>query len=290
MTSKAQEETMIHCKDVIKSFDGKKVLKGISLDIFEGQIFGLLGPSGAGKTTLIKILTGQILHDGGELKVLGKEVARLTGADKKMFGIMMDQFGIYERLSCFDNLKIFADIYGVPRHRILEILDRVGLAESTKKSASNLSKGMAARLRLARVLLHEPKIIFLDEPTSGLDPRSMRAIHKLILEKKKEGCTIFLTTHNMEEASALCDRVALLNDGTIVESGSPEEICRKFNHRKSFLIHLFSGEDMELPDNKDSAQKIYELMAEGKIETIHSSEPNLETVFLEITGRKLEED
>ena len=281
---------MINAKGICKSFADKKVLSGIDLDIKPGTIFGLLGPSGAGKTTLIKIITGQIGFDSGEVTVFGKSVNDLTGEDKKQIGIMMDNHGMYERLSCADNLKIFADIYGVDHKRINEALYNVGLSDSAKKSAMKLSKGMRARLQLARVLMISPKILFLDEPTSGLDPMTMKYIHKLILDCRDSGCTIFLTTHNMEEAAVLCDEVALLNEGRIVERGAPEEICRRYNHQKTIKLHLTTGEDIKLPHGKTSADKISDLMEKGKIETIHSSEPTLETVFIELTGRKIESE
>ena len=280
---------MIQCLNVYKRFAGKEVLSGVNIDIPDGQIFGLLGPSGAGKTTLIKILTGQLGFDSGRVTVLDKDVKALNGEDKKKIGIMMDRFGVYERFSCADNLKVFADIYGVPQSRIKEVLEQVGLADAYHTRAVNLSKGMRARLCLARVFMHDPKILFLDEPTSGLDPQTIKQIHRIIRDKKESGCTIFLTTHNMEEAASLCGRVALLNEGKIVESGAPEEICRKYNHQKKIMIHLSSGKDEELTHTPGAADEICRLMKEGKIETIHSSEPDLETVFLELTGRKLEE-
>ena len=280
---------MITCRDIYKSFGEKPVLSGIDLEVSDGMIFGLLGPSGAGKTTLIKILTGQLKADSGNARILDKDVNELTGNDRKKIGIMMDIFGVYERLSCRDNLKIYADIFGVSENRINEILRLVCLEEAAKRPARNLSKGMRARLQIARAFLQDPKVLFLDEPTSGLDPTSMRAIHKIILEKKKEGCTIFLTTHNMEEASVLSDKVALLNEGKIVECGEPKEICRKYNHQKKIIIHLSTGKDIEVPHDPDSSGKIKEYMDTGMVETIHSSEPSLETVFLELTGRKIEE-
>ena len=281
---------MIKCRELYKSFDSREVLKGINLDIRKGSIFGLLGPSGAGKTTLIKILTGQIRYDSGTVRVFEKEPDCLSGKDKKKFGIMMEDFGIYERFSCGDNLSVYADIYGVSRDRIKYVLREVGLEDAYKKPASNLSKGMKARLQLARAFIHEPEIIFLDEPTSGLDPQTMRRIHRIILDKKNAGCTVFLTTHNMEEATKLCDKVALLNEGEIVEEGKPEDLCRRYDHQKKIKIHLSDGEDMELDRSETAAEKVSKLLMTGRLETIHSTEPTLESVFLELTGRNLEED
>ena len=279
---------MINAKGISKSFADKKVLSGIDLDIKPGTIFGLLGPSGAGKTTLIKIITGQMGFDSGEVSVFGKSVTELNGEEKKQIGIMMDDHGVYDRLTVADNLKIFCDIYGVPYSAIGSALKEVGLSDSAKKPAMKLSKGMLARLKLARVFMVSPKILFLDEPTSGLDPMTMKYIHKLILERRNAGCTVFLTTHNMEEATVLCDEVALLNEGKIVDRGAPSDICRRYNHQKTINIHLKTGEDISFAHDAESAEKISSLIEQGKVETIHSSEPTLETVFIELTGRKLE--
>lgn len=281
---------MIRANRICKSFAGKEVLSGIDLDIKPGMIFGLLGPSGAGKTTLIKVITGQLDSDSGNVSVFGKNVSDLTGTDKKQIGIMMDEHGIYERLSCTDNLKVFADIYGISHSKIMPALEEVGLKEAAGKPAMKLSKGMRARLRLARVFMVSPKLIFLDEPTSGLDPMTMKYIHKLILSRKAAGCTVFLTTHNMEEAAALCDEVALLNEGKIVDKGNPSDICRRYDHKKTVSIHLKTGEDLNLDYSEGSADRICALLRQGMIETIHSSEPTLETVFIELTGRNLESD
>lgn len=284
-----EDSDMISCTDLCKSFGDRKVLDGINLEINKGSIVGLLGPSGAGKTTMIKILTGQLDASKGSIEIFGKDIRALSGNDKKKFGIMMDNFGVYERFSCMDNLMIYADIYGVSKETVSNILDDIGLGDAKKRPASALSKGMKARLRLARAFIQKPEIIFLDEPTSGLDPQSMKAVHKMIIDKKKEGCTIFLTTHNMEEASKLCDEIFLLNEGKIVERGKPEEICRRYNKLKKIRIHLADGEDIELSAGSESAEEVCKLMTSGKVETIHSTEPTLETVFLELTGRGLQE-
>lgn len=277
----------IEIKEICKSFGEKKVLDGISFSVENGEILGLLGPSGAGKTTLIRILTGQLKGERGEALVNGINSSELTGRECRQFGIMMDDFGLYERLSCFDNLKVFAGIYGIGKSRIYEVLEAVGLGNSAKKAASELSKGMSSRLRLARVLLHNPDILFLDEPTSGLDPATAEEIQGLILAEKAKGRTIFLTTHNMAEAEKLCENIALLDEGKIVEYGNPQEICRRYNHRKMLKIHLKSGEDMEISHDEKSAEIVAKMLKDGTAETIHTSEPTLETVFMTITGKEL---
>ncbi|MBE5877441.1 MAG: ABC transporter ATP-binding protein [Lachnospiraceae bacterium] len=281
-------ENVIKIHEIEQTFGEKTVLKNINMEIAKGEILGLLGPSGAGKTTLIKILTGQLKPSKGKAWVFGKEATTLTGKDYRKIGMMMDNFGLYERMSCYDNLLFFSKVYGISKKKIEGALERVGLSEAKKTLASNLSKGMKSRLLLARVLMAEPEILFLDEPTSGLDPATTEEIHKVIREEQAKGVTVFLTTHNMAEAYKLCNHIALLNDGDIVEYGEPEEICRRYNHQKRIKLHLFNGEDMELAHDNESFDVLAKYWKENAIETIHSTEPNLETVFMELTGRKLD--
>lgn len=280
-------EKSIVISSITKVFSEKTVLDSINLEIKKGEIFGLLGPSGAGKTTLIKILTGQLKAEQGNSIINGVDSQKLTGKDYSGFGIMMDNFGVYERLSCFDNLKIFARIYQINNDKINEALEAVGLSDARKTAASDLSKGMRSRLRLARVFMINPEILFLDEPTSGLDPATADEIQKMILAEKEKGKTIFLTTHTMTEAEKLCDNIALLNEGKIVEYGSPKEICRRYNHQKKIRIHLTDGTDQEISHDENSAGLIADLLKSGRAETIHTTEPNLETVFMELTGKEL---
>ena len=281
-------EAIIAADNIVKSFDGKRVLDGLSFNVIKGQIFGLLGPSGAGKTTLIKLLTGQLKRDLGAVKINGVNVDKLTGEDHRKFGIMMDNFGVYERLSCYDNLKIFAEIYGVKNSEISSTLEKVGLYHARKTPAAKLSKGMKSRLRLARVFMIDPEILFLDEPTSGLDPASANEIHRMILAEKDKGKTIFLTTHTMTEAEKLCDDLVMISEGRIAERGAPREICRRYDHKRMLKIHLADGSDIELPHDKTAAETIAELIKSGRAQTIHTTEPDLETVFTELTGKELE--
>jgi len=215
---------MIEMNHVRKSFGAHTVLDDLSLAVGERQIFGLLGPSGAGKTTIINILTGQLDADSG--------VHDMDAAPSDV-GLMLDEDGLYVRLTCLENLAVFATIYGLGKAAPLEALRSVGLEEAANKPVRQLSSGMRQRLALARAILHHPKVLFLDEPTSGLDPSTARGIHQLILAQRDRGATIFLTTHNMDEAVDLCDEVALLNHGQIVEHGTPADICQRHHAIKT---------------------------------------------------------
>ena len=279
---------MISIKDVSHSFGTKKVLENISLEVKSGEILGLLGPSGAGKTTLIKILTGQIKQSEGSAQILGEDTRNLSRKTCASLGMVVDNAGLYERLTCYDNLLLFAKIYEIPKERIFEVLEQTGLWEALKRPVSKLSKGMRQRLVIARAILHNPKVLFLDEPTTGLDPATASEIHDLIRKQQEMGTIIFMTTHNMEEAAKLCNHVALLHEGHIVEYGEPEEICRKYNHQNRIMILTGNGEKMSYVNCKDSAEDIYRHFLEDEVKAIHSSEPNLETVFMELTGRGLQ--
>lgn len=267
------------------SFEQKKVLNEISFQVEKGEVFGLLGPSGAGKTTLINILTGQLKATEGKSDILGIPSQDMMGEDYKKIGIMMDHFGLYERMSCYDNLKFYEMLDGKGTENIEQTLQGVGLLQARKTLVMNLSKGMKNRLAFARAILRGPEILFLDEPTSGLDPKTIDAIHKMILKEKAKGTTIFLTTHNMHEAEKLCDKIALLNEGKIVEYGAPAELCRKYNHQKKIEIHLKNGQDISLEHDGESAEQMKNYLLQDAIETIHTTEPNLETIFMELTGR-----
>lgn len=192
-----------------KVFGTTAAVRQLSFNVKRGEIFGLLGPSGSGKTTTIKILTGELTASAGDVNVLGFEPAQFgTAAFKSRIGILSDNSALYERLSIYDNLKLFCKLYDVPLNRIGEILSDVNLQNEGAKTVSRLSKGMKQRVLLAKALIHRPELVFLDEPTSALDPGNMAHIHRGLQRLNDAGTTIFLTTHNMEEATALCDRVA----------------------------------------------------------------------------------
>jgi len=275
------EANMITVEKITKRFGNKTALNQIQFNVDKGEIFGFLGPSGAGKTTLINILTGQLKADEGTTQLLGKDTKDLTPEDLARIGLVGDSSGYYEKLSLEKNLIVYAKIYGLPNSRVDEVLEQVGLLESKKTIAEKLSTGMRQRMFLARALLNRPELLFLDEPTSGLDPMTSKKIHRLLEELKAAGTTIFLTTHDMVEATELCDRISLLNQGDLVEIGTPRDIIQKYNKEKRVKVTYIdhSEQVMAFEDLKDQDMT--------QVELIHSMEPTLEDIFIQMTGEKL---
>lgn len=270
---------IIEVANLVKTFGQQRALDGISFRIQEGEIFGFLGPSGSGKTTTINILTGQLLADSGQAKVFGKAAASLDSQDLAQIGIVSDTSGFYEKLTLYKNLQVYSKWHGVTNERVDELLKQVGLYESKDKPAEKLSTGMKQRMLLARALINKPKFLFLDEPTSGLDPSTSRKIHELLLDLKAQGTTIFLTTHDMQEATLLCDRVALLYQGKLVEEGRPSNLIQAHYQDKRVRVVYRDGREEEL-----SYQELVHLTSVDTIETIHSCEPTLEDIFIALTG------
>lgn len=273
---------------ISKTFHKDPVLKDISATLNSGEILGFLGPSGAGKTTTIKIMTGQVEATSGSAYILGIDARNIDETIYEQIGIVTDSSGVYERMSVYDNLLYFAKLLNVKKERIDALLTQVGMLEHKKKLAGKLSKGQMQRLILARAILHEPKVLFLDEPTSGLDPSTALAIHSLLLGLKEQGMAIFLTTHNMEEATKLCDHVALLHEGEIVEYGSPKELCLKYNTNKRYRILLDDQKEYCIYQSASEIDQLKSWLKEDRVLSLHSCEPTLETVFLNVTGRGLE--
>ena len=272
---------MIVVKNVTKKFGQKVALEEISFEVNKGEIFGFLGPSGSGKTTMIKILTGQLNADSGQTELLGKVSEKLTPADLEQIGLVSDTSGFYEKLSLYKNLQAYAKLYGKPNARVDEVLKQVDLYDSKKLAAEKLSTGMKQRMFLARALINKPQVLFLDEPTSGLDPTTSKKIHELLLELKEAGTTIFLTTHDMNEATLLCDRLSLLNRGHLIEYGTPSSIIQKYNHEKKVQLTFADETQTEITFEELGQTDLAQVVA------IHSCEPTLEEIFIQLTGEKL---
>ena len=272
---------MIVVKNVTKKFGQKVALEEISFEVKKGEIFGFLGPSGSGKTTMIKILTGQLNSDKGQTELLGKVSEKLTPADLEQIGLVSDTSGFYEKLSLYKNLQAYAKLYGKPNARVDEVLKQVDLYESKNLAAEKLSTGMKQRMFLARALINKPQVLFLDEPTSGLDPTTSKKIHELLLELKEAGTTIFLTTHDMNEATLLCDRLSLLNRGHLIEYGTPSSIIQKYNHEKKVQLTFADETHTQITFEELGQTDLAQVVA------IHSCEPTLEEIFIQLTGEKL---
>ncbi|HEU5288761.1 MAG TPA: ABC transporter ATP-binding protein, partial [Candidatus Limnocylindria bacterium] len=263
-----------------KRYGDVRAVDGISFSVGEGEVFGLLGHNGAGKTTTIRMLTGRARPTSGTATVAGYDVVRQRDRIKPVINAVFEDPNLYERLGGRDNLRLFAELYGAPAARADELLDLVGLAGAAKRKVKTYSSGMKQRLLVARALVNRPRVLFMDEPTRGLDPTSARELRQLVAGLAKEGTTIFLTTHYMEEADELCDRVAFLSQGRIVALDTPRELKLKQGERRAVVLLKDRSEHSLRLDDPADAARLDEWMRRDLVLTIHSQEGTLEDVFI----------
>ncbi|MDC7239492.1 MAG: ABC transporter ATP-binding protein [Spirochaetales bacterium] len=287
---------MIEVQDLRYSYPGGsgEVLKGISFRIEKGEIFGFLGPSGAGKSTTQKTLIGILKDYAGRVSVAGEEISAVKGEFYNRVGVSFELPNLYTKLTGRENLEFFASLYKVPTLAADKLLEMVDLQDAADQRVSGYSKGMKMRLNFCRALVHDPEIVFLDEPTSGLDPVNAKRIKNIILDLKARGKTIFLTTHNMNVADELCDRVAFINEGELALIDSPRNL--KIENGEKMLRVDFAGDSSgkmeggsrEFPlEGLGENSEFLKLIKESEIETIHSMEASLEDIFIRTTGRSL---
>lgn len=279
---------MIQAQRLTKIYrNGLKAVNEASFDVQAGEIFGLLGPNGAGKTTIIAMLTGQLKPSSGQATVAGYDVASERHKLKGQIGVVFEHQNLYERLSGRENLLFFAALLQVSPGRADALLEQFDLHDHARRPVKEYSRGMKQRLLLARALLNDPPILFLDEPTSGLDPHIAQQVRDLIRRLRDEGKTVLLATHYMEEASDLCQRVAILNRGKIVEIESPHHLMVEHG-RRALRIEVREGNairSIELP-MAQAADQVQRLLNEGRVVTLHSIEASLREVFIKLTGEE----
>jgi len=283
---------MVEVSGLRYTYPGNKdiTIKGLDFTINSGEIFGFLGPSGAGKSTTQKIIIGLLKGFSGKINVNNRDLASLGYNYYEEIGVSFEMPNLFNKLTAMENLKFFASLYSNSTESPGDLLQLVGLGDKGNAAVGEYSKGMKMRLNFARSLLNKPEILFLDEPTSGLDPSNAKKIKDIILRKKKEGTTIFLTTHNMAVADDLCDRVAFLVEGAIPVIESPREL--KIRYGKKVIRVEYrenNGTEMkEFPFNRIGEDPHFiNLLKTKQIETIHSMEATLEDIFIEVTGKKL---
>jgi len=298
-----------------------KAVDGISFEIQRGEFFGLLGPNGAGKTTTIGVLTTRVLPTGGRALIDGIDVRQNPVAVKRRIGVCPQVNNLDRSLTGRENLVFHAEYFGIPKRvreeRAQELLERFQLAERADEKPTVYSGGMAQRLKIARALMHDPAILFLDEPTTGLDPQARRAIWDLLSELNSKGQTIFLTTHYMDEADQLCQRIAIMDKGKLLQMGTPAALKSEVPGGYLIELHVQSADGSvgslvsalpKLPGvvevkTQNNTVRVYADKAEGLLASAmrvagdagvvvtdaHVSEPSLENLFLHLTGRSLRE-
>jgi ABC-2 type transport system ATP-binding protein len=252
------ERTIISVQNLVKNYGNFEAVKGISFDVQEGEIFGLLGPNGAGKSTTLEIIETLREKTSGKVIVDGLDIDKDPNEIKKIIGVQLQTSGFYPVLNLIELIDLFAGLYN-RKANAMELLDRVNLRDKAKSKVKELSGGQKQRFSIATTMINDPRIIFLDEPTTGLDPQARRNLWELIREIRKKGTTVILTTHYLDEAEYLCDRVAIVDSGKIVAMNTPDKL-------------------------------IDELVATGFERPKEVKKANLEDVFIHLTGRTLREE
>lgn len=286
---------MIEVTDLIFTYPGKKApaVKGVSFEVRSGEIFGFLGPSGAGKSTIQKILIGILKGYRGNVKVGQKEISGINSDYYEKIGVSFELPNLYSKFTALENLSFFRSLYSGKTADPKQLLASVGLADHANVKVSNFSKGMKMRLNFCRALLNDADLIFLDEPTSGLDPVNSKLVKDLIWQKKKEGKTIVITTHNMGIASEICDRVAFIVDGEVKLIDTPRDLKVRYGEKRVRLEYKEQGanvsKEFEL-DGIGENETFIQLLRTKDIERLHTQEATLEDIFITITGKKLNQE
>lgn len=267
-----------------------EAIKDLNFSITKGEIFGFLGPSGAGKTTTQRLIIGLLRGYNGSIEIMGKERSRWDYSFYEKIGVAFDFPNLYKKLTGEENLRLIGSYYRTAPKDIDGLLTRVGLQGERKKKVEDYSKGMKMRLNFIRAIMHDPEVLFFDEPTSGLDPMNARIIKDMILELKNRGKTVFLTTHHMDVAEQLCDRVAFINEGAITAMDRPKSLMVQYGKPMVTIEYekqgaLFS-EKLPLDHLKDNPI-FMDILKNHQILTIHSQEATLEEVFILLNGRAL---
>lgn len=306
----------VEMKDVIKRYGDKLSVDHLNLDIQQGEIFGLLGPNGAGKSTTINMIVGLLRMDQGEIRVDGISVKEQVLEVKRRIGLVPQDLALYEGMSSADNVAFFGKLYGLRgrelKERTAEALRFVGLEDRAKQQPKTFSGGMKRRLNIACAIMHHPKLIIMDEPTVGIDPQSRNHILESVRELNRMGSTVIYTSHYMEEVSAICDRVAIIDQGHVIACGTQEELRERVAGEEKIKIKaagigeaalqelrmhprisrvLQQEQDLELftPSSQNDLQDILYICAkhDAVVHSVVCEQPTLETLFLSLTGRKL---
>lgn len=311
----AERPSVLDARDLTKSFGAVRAVREVSFSVREGEIYGLLGPNGAGKTTTISMVCGLLSPDTGSVRIDGKDLGQDPVRAKSIMGYVPQEVAIYEELSALENMRFWGRLYGIAGRELeirgREVLGRVGLLERAKDVVEKYSGGMKRRLNLAVSLLHRPRLLLLDEPTVGIDPQGRINILEVVREIARSGTAILYTTHYMDEAEKLCDRIAIMDEGRILAEGTLGELVSMLGEGRIVTLHgpfttqsvedvlhgqadlkvlsLDAGHCLFLSKRPERITEIIRTLFEAKVpvEDISVRDPSLESLFLRLTGKEL---